>query len=131
MQIRVLILLFAIVFSVACSGGKTEGSGTKAAKLHDTVWVDLLTQLYINEAFKNKRGVAGKDITKEVLWLDSIILSEHNLTREEFTLAYTELGKDIKRIDKIFDQVLESLSKMESELKSDTLKSYSLPYRPK
>lgn len=124
---KLLLSLLISCLLLAC--GKASDSSVGPKKLSDSLWVEVLSDMYIHEAFKNKRGVAGKDITQEVLWLDSVALKSHGLTQEEFNKAYRNLGKDLHRISGIYDQVLERLSKLESEIQSDSTKVYSFPLR--
>ena len=123
-----LLLVFVVSCLLLACNNNTESSEAPK-KLSDSLWVEVLSDMYIHEAFKNKRGVAGKDITQEVLWLDSVALKSHGLTQEEFNQAYRNLGKDLDRISSIYDQVLERLSKLESEVQSDSTKVYSFPLR--
>ncbi|TXC78895.1 hypothetical protein [Luteibaculum oceani] len=131
MRVLIIFLGFVAAFAVACSSNAPQDNKSKQTqkipKIHDTTWVNLITELYFAEALKNKRQVAKKNIVDEVRWMDSTIVAHYGLTPKEFEMAYVALGRDFQRIERIYDQCLEKLSRLEARIKSDSLKTYDFP----
>lgn len=121
-----LVLVVTCAF-VSCQDPDTLYGEASDPVLTDSTWVEVITELYLAEALKNKRAIANKNISPEIRYLDSTIIADYGLTPPEFERAWYDLGKDLERFDKILDLVLERMTRLEEDLKTDTLRVYDFP----
>ncbi len=112
---------------LACQGDKDLYGPADKEVLADSVWANLITELYMAEALKNKRAIANRDVAADIRYIDSAVVVHYGFTPEEFETAWYELGEDLERFTKVMDLVLEQMTRLEEQIKTDTLRTYDFP----
>jgi len=121
---KIFCSILFLIFMAACYHSAPKPTFNMALVLPADSMESLLTDVHIADGIiavlKNKQQTAGK-LSSEYF---EAILKKHALSREAFEESMRYYAYHTEKLDKIYEQVITDLSKMESLVHqvSDTLK---------
>jgi hypothetical protein len=110
-----IAFIFIMLVLSACYRMADPPEFDTAAILPPDTMVAILTEIHILEGIDNtvnKKDSAMADITEKTL---DIILNKHKIDRDAFEENLHYYAYYVEEYDKIYDQVIVNLSKLESE----------------
>ena len=121
------IPLFLIIFSLSsCYHENVEVVPLPEKKLTPAEMVDILTDLQLAEGILTFRRIEKLPVANYGESLYDKIISEHHLTRKQLQENLDFYNNDPKLMEKIYDDVLARLNKMQSELEMQAAKLDSI-----
>lgn len=109
--LKIQVIAVIIVLLSACSFLKNEKAIIKDEKL-----VEVLTDIHLADASLVVKGYHVRKDTLKIERFYSYILEKHEVTPAQLKTALEYYAKHTEEYDKIYDQVLNNLSKLESEV---------------
>jgi hypothetical protein len=88
--------------------------------------VDIMTDLQLSEGILTFRRIERLPVPDYGVSLYNKVIEEHQLTREQLQENIDYYNNDPKLMEKIYDEVLARLNKMQSELSSEAAKLDSI-----
>lgn len=112
MKIRLLFLL-AIVF-----GSCQEASPPEPADgLGKEKFIDVMIDVQLSEAMRTQRGVRERNEGVDAPELYQSVFEKHGITKEKFLISYNYYKAHPAEMELVYEAVLDSLSKLEVEIK--------------
>lgn len=106
----------SIIFLAACGSEEPE-------KPKDVLNSDKFTALMIDvqliEGIRAQRIDVSERKGKAESFLYAEVFDKHSITREEFEKTYAYYMKNPKRMEQIYEQVLDSLNKLDADIKQE------------
>jgi len=121
------ILLSLIFFSlISCYHENKEVIPIPKSMLTKDQMVDILTDLQLSEGILTFRRIERLPVANYGESLYSKVIEEHQLTREQLQENIDFYNNDPKLMEKIYDEVLARLNKMQSELSAQAARLDSI-----
>jgi hypothetical protein len=113
-----ILLVITIIFSASCIHDKNKIR--KRDLIPQRELIPLLTDLYIADGLLQYPAVKNKFYLKDTISSYIDVIKKHGYTKEQVdnTLHYYFVG-DPKKLQKVYDLVLENLSELQSRIEAD------------
>ena len=118
MKHKILIILIGIFLSSCYNEIDQASQGDFEPKISKEELVNILTDLQLVQAAMKYKENSGQDISKLNLEYHQKIFDKYGVGKEELQKTIDFYKLNIQEYNKIYEKVIENLSKMESEIKS-------------
>ena len=112
------LLMFLMIVLLACSSEKPKKEERPESILSQEKMVAILTDVQLIEGAITKKLIDEKEGKKHVKEVYAATFEKHNITKEVFDESMEYYQKDTEKLEKIYDEVLNELSKKKAELKN-------------
>lgn len=116
MRICLVLIIILIVSSCSLFSNKPKGL------LEDEELVNLLVDIHFADAVVSIKGYRVMQDSATINLLYDDIMKKHNVTRKQFDETIQYYSKNVTEYDRIYDQVLEILSKKQKQFNEDELR---------
>jgi len=114
--IQNLFLAIILLSLIACKPDRPEGV------LSEEKMIDVLVDMHLAEGVMSVSRVRQQFHYQPARVFYDSIFNHQNITREQFNQSVHYYSKDVNQYDKIYDEVLERLNKMETRPREEQKK---------
>ena len=82
--------------------------------------VDVIADMHLYDAVMKEKQKKHRDVQKSKYYLYQTVMDKYHITREQFESSLTYYQQDLDEYNKIYDDVIEKLSKMKAEAAAET-----------
>lgn len=118
---KTAVVLLAIILVSCDSGNKTPDYVIS----HDDM-VNIIIDIHVADGLLTDNNVRRKLAKKDSLNYYNAILNNYGYTRADFDTSVHFYSKNIDEYDKIYEEVLNNLSEMETKLKQESTEETKL-----
>lgn len=111
-----LFIFAMVIFLAACSSEKPE---RPEGVLNADQFTALMIDVQLIEGIRAQRIDVSEKKGKAESFLYAEVFDKHGITREEFEKTYAYYMKNPKRMEQIYEQVLDSLNKLDADIKQE------------
>ena len=113
-------LLSVVLLFTACEN-KTE-KPVKEGIIPETKMVEIIVDLHLIDASINLKHFNKRKNSKKIISYYASVLKKHACTRLEFDESMNYYSQEPERLDKIYDRVIQELSKKQELIKQELIK---------
>jgi hypothetical protein len=117
-MVRYLYIIILIFIACGCYQNEPEPTFEKSLVLPRDSMVILLTDLQLADGAVNIRSKQGKPKVEYASSYTNQVLEKHGVSREAFLESMRYYSYNIEELDKIYEEVINRLGKLESEIHS-------------
>jgi len=112
---KIISVIFLLALA-SCQGNETNTAPDNI--IPEEKMVEILTNVHLIEGARTGLVITGDSVHGINEYYKALYV-KYNITQAEFDSSFVYYSKDPKVFDKMFEKVIENLSVIESELKSD------------
>ncbi len=113
-EYRLFLILF--VFLTACSENKPSAP---ADLLPEGVFAAVMLDVQIAEGLKTQRALGNRLADSQADKVYDAVFEKHGISKEAFLKTYSWYRENPEKMEVVFETVLDSLSKLEAEVKRE------------
>jgi hypothetical protein len=96
-------------------------TGCNKAEISRDKFVDLLVDIHLADGYLTQLGYRADREPNKVYEGYGYILNKHQVTQKQFMNTLKYYSKHIQQYDEVYNQVIEKLSRMESEVNGEKI----------
>ncbi len=116
MKRHIIYIVISLIVISGCTTDISEKKEKPPANLipRDEI-VNVIVDMHLYDAAIKEKQKKHRDILKSKYYLYQTVMEKYNITREQFESSLKYYQQDLDDYDKIYDDVIEKLSKMKAE----------------
>jgi len=117
-----LVLLLSLVLLIACKN-ETQHSIPENI-IEDEVFISVLVDMHLANSQSLLNNIDGMSQKRQLEILHNYVFSKHNIERADYDSTISYYMKYPNRYSELYESVLNKLSKIEGEIKEDSLDTW-------
>lgn len=118
-QNPIYIIFLTLLILTGCTHNISEKKGRPPADLIPrNEMVDIITDMHLYDAVMKEKQKKHNKISEPEYYMYQAVMKKHDITREQFESSLKYYQQDLEDFDKIYEDVIERLSKMKAKVDS-------------
>ena len=119
-SIYIIFLVFVILSGCTTDISEKRGNPPPPDLIPRNEIVDVIADMHLYDAVMKEKQKKHRDVQKSKYYLYQTVMDKYHITREQFESSLTYYQQDLDEYNKIYDDVIEKLSKMKAEAAAET-----------